>query len=165
MLRNFKQKQSWMNPFFSQFCLPRPPSVGRFSVFKGLPKLYIPSTLNIDLMLWHIQLIVCAENVKSWFKSWAFPFTFQAYTLPHTLSCICVSLFKVWVSFELFGALYMYISGKHQGKSNRLQGMAHCPILSRLEKHVNWPKALKTQYFYEGLKIELKAKYYIFLLC
>ena len=31
--------------------------------------LYIPSTLNIDLILWHTQLIVCAENVKSWFKS------------------------------------------------------------------------------------------------
>ena len=28
------------------------------------PKLYIPSTLNIDLMLWHTQLIVCA--VKCW---------------------------------------------------------------------------------------------------
>ena len=24
------------------------------------PKLYIPSTLNIDLILWHTQLIVCA---------------------------------------------------------------------------------------------------------
>ena len=42
-------------------------------------KLYIPSTLNIDLILWHTQLIVCAENVKSWFKSWVFIFTFQAY--------------------------------------------------------------------------------------
>ena len=26
------------------------------------PKLYIPSTLNIDLIMWHKQLIVCAEN-------------------------------------------------------------------------------------------------------
>jgi hypothetical protein len=57
-------------------------------------KLYIPSTLNIDLILWHTQLIVCAENVKSWFKSWVFPFTFQAYIQPHTLNCICVILFK-----------------------------------------------------------------------
>ena len=32
------------------------------------PKLYIPSTLNIDLILWNTQLIVCAQNVKSWFK-------------------------------------------------------------------------------------------------
>ena len=23
--------------------------------------------------MWHTQLIVCAENVKSWFKSWVFP--------------------------------------------------------------------------------------------
>ena len=54
-------------------------------------KLYIPSTLNIDLILWHTQLILCAENVKSWLKSWVFPFTFQAYILPHTLNCVCVS--------------------------------------------------------------------------
>ena len=58
------------------------------------PKLYIPSTLNIDLILWHTQLIVCAENVLcviSWLKSWVLPlilpFTFQAYILPHTLNC------------------------------------------------------------------------------
>ena len=38
------------------------------------PKLNIPSTLNIDLMLWHAQLIVCAENVKSGFKSCFFSF-------------------------------------------------------------------------------------------
>ena len=44
-------------------------------------KLYIPSTLNIDLVA-HI-IDVCAENVKSWFKSWVFPFTFQAYILPN----------------------------------------------------------------------------------
>ena len=56
--------------------------------------LYIPSTLNIDLILWHKQLIVRAVNVKSWFKSWVFPFTFLAYTLPHTLNCMSVSLFK-----------------------------------------------------------------------
>ena len=30
---------------------------------------------------------VCAENVKSW----GFPFTFQAYILPHTLNCMCVT--------------------------------------------------------------------------
>ena len=53
-------------------------------------KLYMPSTLNIDPILWHTQLIVCAENVKSWFRSWVFPFTIQA--LPHALNCMCVSL-------------------------------------------------------------------------
>ena len=43
--------------------------------------------------------IMCAENVKSWFKSWVFPFTFQAYILHHTLNCMCVSLFKfhIWI--------------------------------------------------------------------
>ena len=60
-----------------------------------LPKLYIPSTLNIDLILWQTQLIVFAENVKSWFKSWVISFTFQAYSLPHTLNCISLSLFKL----------------------------------------------------------------------
>ena len=62
-------------------------------------KLYIPSTLNIDLILWNTQLIVCAENVKSW----VFPFTFQAYILPHTLNCMCASLFQFHIWFlELF---------------------------------------------------------------
>ena len=58
-------------------------------------KLYTPSTLNIDLILWHTQFIKCAENVKSW----VFPLTFQAYILPHTLNCICVNLFKfhIWI--------------------------------------------------------------------
>ena len=58
------------------------------------PKLYTPSTLNIDLILWHTQFIVCAENIKPWFKSGVFPFTFQAYILSHTLNCTCVSLFE-----------------------------------------------------------------------
>ena len=67
--------------------------VGRWPSWAS-PKLYIPSTLNIDLILWHTQLIVCAENVKSWFKSWVFPFTFQAYILPYTLNCMRVILFE-----------------------------------------------------------------------
>ena len=41
----------------------------RKDVSRCYTKLYIPSTLNIDHLLWHTQLIVCAENVKSWFKS------------------------------------------------------------------------------------------------
>ena len=31
----------------------------------GIAQLYIPSTLNIGLILWHTKLIVCAENFKS----------------------------------------------------------------------------------------------------
>ena len=61
--------------------------------------MYITSTLNIDLILWHTQLIVCAENIKSW----GFPFTFQAYILPHTLNCMCVSLY-ILISYQNFGA-------------------------------------------------------------
>ena len=49
-------------------------------VINCLPKLYIPSTLNNDLILWHTQLIVYAV------KSWVISFNFQAYTLPHTLN-------------------------------------------------------------------------------
>ena len=49
-------------------------------------KLYIPSTLNIDLILWHTQLIVCAEMLNQG--------SFQAYILTHTVNCMCVSLFK-----------------------------------------------------------------------
>ena len=60
-------------------------------IFDLHAKLYIPITLNIDLILLHTQFIVCAENVKSWFKSWVFSFTFQAYILPHTLNCMCFS--------------------------------------------------------------------------
>ena len=62
-------------------------------------KLYIPSTLTIALILWHTSLIVCAENVKPWFKSWVLPFTFQAYILLHTLNCMWDSLFKfhIWI--------------------------------------------------------------------
>ena len=45
-------------------------TIGKSAVFILQSKLYKPNTLNIDLILWHTQLIVCAENVKSWFKSW-----------------------------------------------------------------------------------------------
>ena len=34
--------------------------------FNSTSKLYTPSTLNIDLILWHTHLIVCAWNVKSY---------------------------------------------------------------------------------------------------
>ena len=44
-----------------------------------MSKLYIPSTLNIYLILWHKQLIVCPVNDKSWFKSLVISFTFQGF--------------------------------------------------------------------------------------
>ena len=60
---------------------------------------YIPSTLNVDLILWHTQLIVCAKNIKSW----VIHFTFQAYTMPWLCPInwiVCVSLFEFhnWIS-------------------------------------------------------------------
>ena len=68
-------------------------------LFNPKPKLYIPSTLNIDLILWHTQLIVCAENVKSWFKSWVISFTFQAYILPHTLQFMWLAYLNFILEF------------------------------------------------------------------
>ena len=57
---------------------------GVIMFFMCWTKLYIPSTLNIDLILWHTQLIVCVENVKSWFKSWVFSFHFSSlYPAPY----------------------------------------------------------------------------------
>ena len=66
------------------------------------PKLYIPSTLNIELILWHTQLIVCAGNVKSWFKSWVFPFTLQAFGAIHGFVCVLAYLnFNFWAVLML----------------------------------------------------------------
>ena len=90
------------------------------------PKLYTPSTLNIDLMVWHTQLIVRADNVKSWFKSRVFPLTFQAYILPHTLNCICDSLFKfhVWILEQFYCCKKQPDLTRHQryilGRAGRL---------------------------------------------
>ena len=39
------------------------------------------------------------KNVKSWFKSWVFPFTFQAYTLPNTLNCIVLVYLNFIIEF------------------------------------------------------------------
>ena len=54
---------------FQYFCCPQCVFQGcRIfypKLFDPKTKLYTPSTLNIDLILWHTQLIVCAENDKS----------------------------------------------------------------------------------------------------
>ena len=60
----------------------------------NVAKLYTPSTLNIDFIQWHTQLNVCAVKLITYDLIHDFHFTFQAYTLPHTLDGICVSLFK-----------------------------------------------------------------------
>ena len=75
-------------PFGFLCHLPGLPQVGQIQQHILAAKLYIPGTLNIDLILWHTQLILCAENVKSWLKSWVIHFTFQTYTQPNTLNCM-----------------------------------------------------------------------------
>ena len=57
-----KATHDWMAAIFLYLCILGPS-----------PKLYIPSNLDIDLILWHTQLIVF--EVK-WFKSWVISFTF-----------------------------------------------------------------------------------------
>ena len=49
----------------------------------------------MNLMLWHTHLIVCAVKQITHDLIHDFHFTFQAYTLPHTLNGICVSLSKI----------------------------------------------------------------------
>ena len=49
-----KQTQKYV----SQFREPKIPALSK------QPKLYISSTLNIDLILWHTQLIVCAVKCQ-----------------------------------------------------------------------------------------------------
>ena len=56
-------------------------------------KLYIPSNLNIDFILLPTQLIVCACSKMLDYGSNHGLFL-SPYTLPYTLNCMSVSLFK-----------------------------------------------------------------------
>ena len=103
----------WSHPFsgnlicISLFIEERPKKTLKndikFINSRQVPKLYTPITLNIDLILWHTQFNVCAVKCLQWFKSWFIHFTFQAFTLPHTLNCMCVCLFKfqIWILKQL----------------------------------------------------------------
>ena len=66
----------------------------KFQIYYINPKLYAPSTPNIDLIQWHTQLNVCAVKWLTHAFIHDFHFTFQAYTLTHTLNGMFVSLFK-----------------------------------------------------------------------
>ena len=70
-----------------------------FLISKLKAKLSTPSTLNIDFIQWHTQLIMCAVKWITHDLIHDFHFTFQAYALPHTLNGIYVSLFKfhTWI--------------------------------------------------------------------
>ena len=63
-------------------------------------KFYIPSTLNIDLLLWHTQLIVCAENVKSWFKHRFFLSLFKRISCPYTELYLCKPISISYLNFR-----------------------------------------------------------------
>ena len=54
--------------------------------FAQSPKLYIPSTLNIELILWHTQLIVCA------IKCWNHGFFLSLFKLIHWILCVLAYL-------------------------------------------------------------------------
>mgnify|MGYP006975560652 CR=1 FL=1 len=60
------------------------------------PKLYTPSTLNIDFIQWHTQLNVYAVKWITHGLIHDSHFTFQAHALPHTLNGIYVSLLKFY---------------------------------------------------------------------
>ena len=57
----------------------KPPSLQRLQKTKGYPKAIYTKYSKLWLIMLYKQLIVFAENVRSWFKSWVFPFTFRAY--------------------------------------------------------------------------------------
>ena len=89
------QNQNWNGAHhtaFVELCL-------HLSRFRFFAKLSTPSTLNIDFIQWHTQLIMCAVKWITHDLIHDFHFTFQAYALPHTLNGICVSLFKfhTWI--------------------------------------------------------------------
>ena len=58
-----------------------------YTIFRDSPKvIYTKYSKHRPYTVAHKIDCVC----RKWFKSWVFPFTFQAYILPHTLNCICV---------------------------------------------------------------------------
>ena len=76
--------------------MDRPSSLGAAARFSGESKIYIPSTLEL---LWRTQLAytidcVCSKMSNHGLNHGLLLFTFQPYNLPHTLNCICVSLFE-----------------------------------------------------------------------
>ena len=126
------------------------------SVLKA--KLYILSTLNIDLILWHSQLIACAENVKSWFKSWGFPFTFQAYILPQTHK----SMSFIWI---VWSTLYVYLWW--ESKSLKRKWKVLDLMIRNLGKLLTKPISVFLWYaqWVENLFIELPPSFSYFSFC
>ena len=55
-----RQQPTYLGLYMSTLVYHTYTKLSNFPRFRRHPKLYIPSTLNIDLILWHTQLIVCA---------------------------------------------------------------------------------------------------------
>ena len=57
------------------------------------PKLYIPSTLNIDLIMWHTQLNMCEQKMLNHGLNHEFFLTlFKLIPCPiYVLNCMCVT--------------------------------------------------------------------------
>ena len=68
------------------------PTKGNFHLLSSGDACMTQSTLNIDLILWHTQLNLSAKMLNHGLNP--FFFTLQAYILPHTLSCMFVSIFE-----------------------------------------------------------------------
>ena len=109
-------------------------------------KLYIPSTLNVDLILWQTILIVCAENVKSWFKLGVFLLLFS-------ISCpipwiVCVSAYVFKISYLTFRAVL--VLPKTAGSAQTHKSMSFIWIV--------W----STLYVYFWLEFEIDLPFEIF---
>ena len=60
-IKQWDQKFNFAIDYWGHFCWENVEIKENETAFWGKrPKLYIPSTLNIDLILWHTQLNVCA---------------------------------------------------------------------------------------------------------
>ena len=69
------------------------------AIFSSRPKLYIPSTLNIDLILWHTQLIVCAcsKILNHGLNHGFFLSLFKLISCPiHWIVCVLAYLNFIW---------------------------------------------------------------------
>ena len=69
------------------------------SFFSGWqPKLHIPSTLNIDLQLWHTHWLCEQKMLNHSINHWFFLSLFKLISCPiHTLNFMCVSLLKFYI--------------------------------------------------------------------
>ena len=99
-------------------------------IFDSLPKLYIPSTLNTDYILWHTQLIVYAvgngdsklvglvakknEKTEAWIKV-IYPKYSKHWlsTVAHTIDCVCSKILNHGLNHGLLFSLFKFFGWKN----------------------------------------------------